>query len=233
MKMKKLFGLSVMVVAFCLLAPAVFSQASQFNYSAPMYFRHNVELDSVIAILSDPGGNNLADTIVLLPTTADSTVARYDSLLLDSIGTFPVTLQWWERDAGSVSGVDSFYVWTNTKPTYYTVTGTDTVSATDKVCVVVISVIGSDGQARRGVRCSAYPVGRNLKDSSGAIVSPSAQREKSDQYGRLIFNCLWSSYMVPATNWHFQFRGSDIEALSFDYAVPRQTTDTIVLGDLP
>jgi hypothetical protein len=228
-----LVGLALLVAAFCLLASKIFADGvSQIDYNAPMTLRHYTETDSGRAIMTSPDGN-VVDTILLLPITADSTVLRADTVALDSTGTYAVTAEWYERGAGAVSGADSFLTWVNVSPIYYVVTGGDTVSATDKVCVVVINVLGSDGQGKRGVRCSAYPAGRNLKDSAGAIVSTARQTERSDEFGRLIFNCLWSSYIVPATEWRFQFQGSDIEALSFNYTVPRQTADTIELGDLP
>lgn len=101
-----------------------------------------------------------------------------------------------------------------------------TYGSTPQVCVVTVNVKLGSGAPASGVNVSAYIRENRVTDSSGAVIIPRAQNEPTDSLGQAVFQCIWSSYLIPETKWRFTATlpsGSK----SVDVLIPRQATYTV------
>lgn len=109
---------------------------------------------------------------------------------------------------------------------------TDTTTTTlptppaSKTAFVTVNVLRSDGQPARNVQVTAQLVRGNLVDSAGnAIDNRIPQYRFTDSSGQATFNCIWSSYLLPATDWVFSV--VDLGNTRHRQAIPRETNITI------
>lgn len=101
---------------------------------------------------------------------------------------------------------------------------------TTSTCVVTVTVKNNEGVAVEGVYVTAYLPRHNLVDSSGAAIVNTTQYEKTSTYGRAVFQCIWSSYLIPETKWLFATYSRHTGSLKQYITVPRDTVHTFDLS---
>jgi hypothetical protein len=89
---------------------------------------------------------------------------------------------------------------------------------------VTVAARYNDGTPASGVWVSAYLSRSNVVDSAGYTVSNQTQSAQTDANGLATFYCLWSSYMIPATEWVFSGRFQALGGFKVKTEIPRQTS---------
>lgn len=101
-------------------------------------------------------------------------------------------------------------------------------SAANRTCYVKVYVIDNDGTAAENVLVSMAMEARGrVVDSAGHVIANSIRQDRTDSLGIAGFVCLWSSYLVPATNWRIQVLSPGFGSLSKSITVPRDTVYTV------
>jgi hypothetical protein len=141
---------------------------------------------------------------------------------------YTVTSGTWRVTAMSIGYAfdDSSYVVTaeDTVALYgYSVPTTSAPAA--KTCAVTINILNSDGTAAAGIPITMYLTRSNAIDSNGTPVYNQGRQGTTDSNGQVTFNCYWSSFLIPATDWMVSSPATG--NLRKQIAVPRQTTYTI------
>ncbi len=72
-----------------------------------------------------------------------------------------------------------------------------------KTAVVSVFVTNNDRTPAVNVMVSAYLSRNKVVDSAGYAVYNQTQTVPTDSLGMAQFTCIWSSYMIPATDWWF------------------------------
>ena len=102
--------------------------------------------------------------------------------------------------------------------------------STGKTATVSVIVKKSTGELAVGVRVTAYLAGSNLVDSSGAAISNKPITVQTNSSGVATFQCLWSSYLIPATDWWFSTRAG-VGGQKTRVTIPRQSTYTVTMSN--
>lgn len=166
---------------------------------------------------------NDAATLIGDRKTTDDGYARF---WLDSLSTYHVTATL------SGFGIDSaqLTVASDTADTAYGYSLVLNAPGTPKTCRVAINVVNNDGSPAEGVEVTAHVNGYNIVDSLGSAVNNRIQYKDTDASGQVWFDCIWSSYFIPATDWLFEASGPAIGSIWDIYTVPRQDTVTISMS---
>lgn len=104
------------------------------------------------------------------------------------------------------------------------------VSSTAKTASVVVTVIDNQGQPAENVYVYAELVNDEVVDSAGHLIRNTPQEKKTNALGKATFQCIWSSYLIPATKWRFYTKVSDAQ-IKQDKTVPRQTSYNVNLSE--
>lgn len=104
------------------------------------------------------------------------------------------------------------------------------VSVKDKVASVVVTVIDNKGDTVVGVWVTAQLIDDDITDSAGHVINNFPQEVKTNALGKAVFECMWSSYIIPATKWRFTTKAAHTE-ITQDKTVPRQTTYEVDLSE--
>lgn len=98
------------------------------------------------------------------------------------------------------------------------------IASASNVAAVTVAAKYNNGSPASGVWVSAYPSNRGIVDSAGYAVSTQVQHAQTDSMGLATFYCLWSSYMIPATEWVFSGRYQSFGGFKVVATIPRQTS---------
>lgn len=96
-------------------------------------------------------------------------------------------------------------------------------ASTANTCAVTVLVMNSDGTPKKGVRVSAWLTG-NVADSAGHMIVNWPKRDVTDVSGAATINCVWSSYLIPETQWRFRIVIPGQGSYFKDVTVPRSTS---------
>jgi len=199
-------------------------------------------LKSISATANLTGSGDYAMTVWAIDTSGtDDTVSSVDVKVRDATGTSKGDANTlsdgkivFNLDSGSYTLSGMFangYYWNDLTCTLSTADtmnllgydiALDTAGVADKTCLVLVTVVGSDGTAAENVWVTASLVNGNVADSAGNAVSGTTKKVKTDSNGRATFTCVWSSYLVPATDWRFR-----VGNVYKDITVPRQASYTV------
>lgn len=102
-------------------------------------------------------------------------------------------------------------------------------SATAKRCSVTVILKDASGNPVVGARVACYPERRSLRDSTGSSVSAATQRDQTDANGHASFECIWSSYLIPATKYVFTGYSPTAGRFLRIETIPRQSSYVISL----
>ena len=167
-------------------------------------------------------GYNMSDTRVVFGTTPASGELVFGFKLNDSIyfnSTGPPDYVWVQRDTafliqdGDIDTTEG-YQFEGDAP------------AASSVAAVTIFVKDNAGVAIKNIRVTAQFVRGNMIDSTGIPISNAIQRGKTDSDGKYTFSCIWSSTVIPATDWRFTVHTLG-GIVSRTITVDRQTTITL------
>ena len=104
-------------------------------------------------------------------------------------------------------------------------------SGGSSTCAVTVNVKDHTGSAAVGVPVYAYAVGYGtLTDSSGAAITNRPTKKTTNSSGQVVFTCIWSSYLIPASDWRFTI-GSPSGSTRKTITIPRQSSYTIDLSN--
>ena len=190
-------------------------------------FETDIECDSAMCFFGYPDLTNLYDTVTLYPISNDSGLLYGTGLRLDSLGVHDVLILFWPQGAAAIACKYDTAFWYHSTVDVYPTLAAPLVG---KACAVAVYVRDNAGNFASGVTVTAYVGGTNLADSSGAAITNTVQRGRTDANGRVVFTCMWSSYIVPNTNWRFSCQGSNVGTINKTYTVPRQDTVTLRLN---
>ena len=101
------------------------------------------------------------------------------------------------------------------------------VNATAKSASVTVVVARSDNTYYEGVLVSAYLARANVVDSLGRAIVNNIQRVRTNSVGQAVFTCMWSSYMVPATDWIFTVHKPAVGGSSIALTIPDSSSYTV------
>lgn len=225
-----LIGLAI-VIALCAIGyKSVYAGDAGWWYSystiyTPGSYWHSADCDSGHILFAYPDSTDYYDTVDLVVSGWDNQILLWDSLYLDSIGEHFMTIVYYLEDdstSDSVKGSwDHFNAWIHpgavgSVPTY------------TKTCAVSVVVLDNRGDPVENVAVTAMLARSNLVDSAGYAVVNVAQRITTNSEGIATFNCRWSSYLIPATEWRFVVAG--VRGPKCTYTVPRETSTTLNLN---
>jgi len=168
-------------------------------------------------------GYNLADQAIVLGTTDGNGQVIFGLKTGDTVyfnATGPVGYLWVQNDTTkgiTNNGVDS-------------VRGTlfaPAAPAAGKTAAVTVFITNNDRTPAENVAVSAYLSRSRVVDSAGFPVYNQTQTLYTDSDGKVIFTCIWSSYMIPATQWYFST--SVPGTIKKKITIPRETTVTLDL----
>jgi hypothetical protein len=139
-------------------------------------------------------------------------------------------------DAGSYTALanrPAYYFW----PKSLTIAGakTDTIFGfnspfptvtTPQTCAVRVIILNPDGTAAQNVTVTANMARSAVIDSAGRGYTMWSRSKTTNSLGIADFNCVWSSYLIPATDYTFSV-GVGGKSLSVTASVPRQTSGTL------
>lgn len=204
-------------------------------------------LDQTISASVSIAGSGIYDaTVFAVDTSAvpDDTVSGVSISARDQTGTqvgYVTTASpgysIFNLDSGSYTfraRIYGGYVWNNAVCTVnaandtFTLRGyaiaVDTTGLADKTCLVYCYVYNADGTPAKNVPVSAQLVNPYVRDSAGNAIRGGFQQDLTDANGRAEFTCLWSTYMIPATQWLFTPGLPQSGARAKQLTVPRQTS---------
>ena len=93
-----------------------------------------------------------------------------------------------------------------------------------KVCAVTVRMLNSDRTPAVGVWVTAYLIRSNVKDSAGYGYTNTPVYKQTNSQGVAVFNCVWSSYLIPLTDWRFTAHTSSIGGVRRTVTIPRTTS---------
>ena len=100
-----------------------------------------------------------------------------------------------------------------------------------KTAAVTVEMVDNAGNPEENVWVTAYLNRSNVTDSAGHGIVNSVQRVKTNASGIAVFQCFWSSYLIPATKWRFSAHTPKSGGMRVYYTVPRSSSVTIDLAD--
>ena len=142
---------------------------------------------------------NKSDVRVAFGTTNGSGQVVFGFKLDDTVyfnSTNPIDFVWTQRD--TVFGVTNGLIDTTEGFQF-----SGDAPAVGKTAAVTVFVTNNDRTPAINIAVSAYLSRSKVVDSAGFPVYNQTQTLFTDSDGKVTFTCIWSSYMIPATQWYF------------------------------
>jgi len=192
-------------------------------------------------LLAASGGEDV-DTIFTYDTSGSNTlVSGVKVTIRDLVGSIVhqeyskngyITYATKATDTFAVSGAKTEYVWHDdtmivTTDQRDTLFGYDVAfnTATDtNTCVVTVQVVGQNGSAAENVLVSCVMMTASAADSAGYAVRPDRKKERTDASGNATFTRIWSSYLIPATDYRVTVEMPNGGTMRKTITVPRSTS---------
>jgi len=102
-----------------------------------------------------------------------------------------------------------------------------TAPTAGKSATVTCWVLDNDQLPQAGIKVEAFLRQSNLIDSAGNAVINMIKTDTTDVTGKVEFTCVWSSYLIPATDWVFKFYITGALPVIKQETIPRVTTYTV------
>lgn len=174
----------------------------------------------------------LCDSIMFIHEVAGS----YDTLILTDSYGFDTTFNCASLTVGVHNFVSRFLYdgatdWLTGFDIFHNSSSSSPEATTANYCAVTLTVLNSNGTPAAYVPCTAYLGGHNLADSSGQAISNTLLRERTNSLGVVTFDCMWSSYIVPATDWWFLVHSWSVTGPKKIVTVPRQVSYSVTFGN--
>lgn len=189
-----------------------------------IYFAYDSVADAFIDGATINIKNTTTGSWVYTTTSAGSIIAT----LIDG-ATYYITAN---KSPGyiwpSIDTISSFSAATDSAYGYNTAS-TVISPVVGKTATVTVTVTRSDNTAYENVLVSAYLARSNVVDSAGRAIVNSIQRKRTDSNGRAQFTCMWSNYMIPATDWIFTVHKPASGGVSEAITIPTDSTTFNIL----
>ena len=161
--------------------------------------------------------------VAFAPTTPASGEIVFGFKLDDTVyfnSTGPIDFVWTQRD--TIFGVTNGLIDTTEGFQF-----SGDAPASGKTAAVTVFITNNDRTPAVNVAVHAYLSRGKVVDSAGFPVYNQTQTLSTDSDGKVTFTCIWSSYMIPATQWYFST--SVPGTIKKKITIPRETTITLDL----